>query len=313
MINTTPLRIHTKMIEYTKHLLVRYCGYYIINMGISKIHIIFDDAGRFGLNPKLIEQARRDARASSVNHEHVTFTDEMQVPSKWREILECRQCKRKLIVYMGQSLLQVAREMLRGDQKLLTDGTGEDEDQDTVWFTTTNGIQYPAPGYKCAAEEGDTRVWLHADRSPGRKKLIYSPDTDVYHIGLTNVDTTSNDIIVQLSTIGTNLKLLHFNQFIEAISDDPDLASIPKPKRAKILLILYISTGSDFTSFFVGIGKTAFLKSFFRNTEFITGLSPTCGSLCDTTPDSNGFLAFIRLIGVAYFEKNRRAFENDNP
>ena len=60
MINTTPLRIHTKMIEYTKHLLVRYCGCYI-NMGISEIHIIFDDAGRFGLNPKLIEQARRDA------------------------------------------------------------------------------------------------------------------------------------------------------------------------------------------------------------------------------------------------------------
>ncbi len=70
---------------------------------------------------------------------------------------------------MGQSLLKVAREMLRGDQKLLTAGTGEDEDQDTVWFTTTNGIEYPAPGYKFAAEEGDTRVWLHADRSPGRK------------------------------------------------------------------------------------------------------------------------------------------------
>ncbi len=51
MINTTPLRIHTKMIEYTKHLLVRYCGCYI-NMGISEIHIIFDDAGRFGPNPK---------------------------------------------------------------------------------------------------------------------------------------------------------------------------------------------------------------------------------------------------------------------
>ncbi len=61
-------------------------------------------------------------------------------------------------------------------------------------------------------------------------------------------------IIVQLSTIGTNLKLLHFNQFIEALYEDPDLASIPKPKRAKILQILYISTGCDFTSFFVGIG-----------------------------------------------------------
>ena len=51
MISTTPLRIHTKMVEYTKHLLVRYSGCYL-NMGISEIHIIFDDTGRFGLNPK---------------------------------------------------------------------------------------------------------------------------------------------------------------------------------------------------------------------------------------------------------------------
>ena len=314
MINTIPLRIHTKMVEYTKHLLVRYSGCYL-NMGISEIHIVFDDTGRFGLNPKRIEQARRDARVSSVNHEHVTFTDEMQVPSKWREILECRQCKRKLIVYMGQSLLQVACEFLRGEQKLFTAGTGEEEDQDTVWFTTSSGIEYPAPGYKCAAEEGDTRVWLHADHAPGRKKLIYSPDTDVYHIGLTNIDTTSDDIIVQLSSIGTNLKLLHINEFIEALYEDPDLSSIPTSTRAKTLQILYISTGCDFVSFFVGIGKAAFLKSFFRNTEFITGQTPTStyGSLSDTTPDSNGVLAFIRLVGVAYFEKNRGAFDDDNP
>ncbi len=72
MINTTPLRIQ----EYTKHLLVRYCGC-CINMGISEIHTIFDDAGRFDLNPKLMEQVRRDARVSSVNHKYVTFTDEM--------------------------------------------------------------------------------------------------------------------------------------------------------------------------------------------------------------------------------------------
>ena len=106
---------------------------------------------------------------------------------------------------------------LHGEQKLFTAGTGEEEDHDTVWFTTSSGIEYPAPGYKCAAEEGDTRVWLHADRAPCRKKLIYSADTDVYHIGLANIDTTSDDIIVQLSNIGKNLKLLHINKFIEAL------------------------------------------------------------------------------------------------
>ena len=56
------------------------------------------------------------------------------------------------------------------------------------------------------------------------------------------------------------------------------------------------------------------LKSFFQNTEYITGQTPTStyGSLSDATPGSKGFLAFIRLVGVAYFEKNRGAFD-DNP
>ena len=93
------------------------------------------------------------------------------------------------------------------------------------------------------------------------------------YIGLTNIDTTSDDIIVQLCSIDTNLKLLHINKFIEALYEDPDLSPIPTSTRAKTLQIL----------------------------------------LRDTTPDSNAFSAFIRLVGVAYFEKNRGAFDDDNP
>ena len=93
------------------------------------------------------------------------------------------------------------------------------------------------------------------------------------YIGLTNIDTTSDDIIIQLSSIDTNLKLLHINKFIEALYKDPDLSSIPTSTRAKTLQIF----------------------------------------LQDTTPDNNGFLDFIRSVGVAYFEKNRGAFDDDNP
>ena len=34
------------------------------------------------------------------------------------------------------------------------------------------------------ADESDNRVWLHCVHSHGTLKLIYSPDTDIYHIGL---------------------------------------------------------------------------------------------------------------------------------
>ena len=31
------------------------------------------------------------------------------------------------------------------------------------------------------AEEADIRVWLHCLKACGVRKLIYSPDTDIYH------------------------------------------------------------------------------------------------------------------------------------
>jgi len=40
------------------------------------------------------------------------------------------------------------------------------------------------PLLTCDAEESDTRVWLHVVHSAGTRKLLFSPDTDVYHIGL---------------------------------------------------------------------------------------------------------------------------------
>lgn len=122
--------------------------------------------------------------------------------------------------------------------------------------TTSSGTEHLAPELNCSAEEGDTRVWLHANRTVGRRKLVYFPDTDVYHIGPTTTNT--DEVIVQLSAIGRSLKLLHMNKFLEAISNDPDLNAIPTGERAKILQVLYIATGCDFTPFFIGIGKGAF-------------------------------------------------------
>ena len=157
-------------------------------------------------------------------------------------------------------------------------------------------------------------MWLHIEQASGRKKLLYSPDTDVYHIGLTNVNLGTNEVIVQLSSVGRDLKLLLMNKFIETISTDPDLSSIPLVDRAKTLQVLYIATECDFTSFFVGIGKAAFLTRFFRFSEFITGQTPNLpGTLVNTDPDSNGFLAFLRLVGVAYYLKNRGAFSESTP
>ena len=127
-----------------------------------------------------------------------------------------------------------------------------------------------------------------------------------------NANLSTNEVIVQLSPVGRDLKLLHMNNFVEAISTDPDLSSIPVADRAKILQVLYVATGCDFTSFFVGIGKAAFLnKGFFRFSKFISGqCTNQSGTLTNLDPGSNGFLAFLRLVGVAYYLKHQGAFES---
>ena len=68
---------------------------------------------------------------------------------------------------------------LRDQQKVVLAGCFDGVEEDQAWEV---GIQ-PVPDFHYEAEEADTRVWLHVLRSPGTRKLLCSPDTDVYHIG----------------------------------------------------------------------------------------------------------------------------------
>ena len=63
--------------------------------------------------------------------------------------------------------------------------------------------------------------------------------------------------------------------------------------------------------FFSGIGNARFLKAFFEKADFISNdnsghLSKMHLTLQELT--ESGFLAFLRLVGCAYFKKHRNAF-----
>ena len=80
-----------------------------MHAGAQEVHIVFDDPGRYGLHPKDIERRRRDSdKTSSCDGKHTTFHYQMKVPSKWNDMLGCRQCKRQLVSYLGGALLQLA-------------------------------------------------------------------------------------------------------------------------------------------------------------------------------------------------------------
>ena len=74
-----------------------------IDSGVSEVHIIFDDPKDM-LHPKSIEHEYRDQRATPIQHSYLQFNDKMKVPNKWSDLLQCRKCKRCLVVYIAWRL-----------------------------------------------------------------------------------------------------------------------------------------------------------------------------------------------------------------
>ena len=70
---------------------------------------------------------------------------------------------------------------------------------------------------------------------------MHSPDTDVYHIGLTLIDPSVHDVYVKLSSISSlELRLLHLNQLLLSFRDDPDLSLLPLLLRPRVLQTLHM-------------------------------------------------------------------------
>ena len=77
-------------------------------------------------------------------------------------------------------------------------------------------------------EEGDMRVSIHCKNLAGTGKIIFSPDTDTYHIGMSALNDTripECDIYVQLNREG--FKYMHLSSLLNAVCNDRELGTIP--------------------------------------------------------------------------------------
>lgn len=158
------------------------------------------------------------------------------------------------------------------------------------------------------------RIWRHAITCEASTVLIYSPEieSDVCNIGLALplTSTYTKQFIIQFNIPPSHeKKIINLNNFIIALRNDAHLACLPQNSLGKIMVSLFVGTGSDFTSYFKGIGKAQFLNIFFLHARFICGQDmPGSMEQVSMNNRASGFLSFLRLIGTAYFKKHLASF-----
>ena len=310
LINTSPLRSTTTISHYATLLFNRFITPYYL-AGAKEVHLIFDTERRQQFNPKCFEHQRRsDKNNSSNDHHHVTFITTTNVPQNWRSFIQCRECKRSIIQALGLSYLQTARFKLLHDQNLILAGCfTHATDSNPMIISGDGSLPEQITEFRTNAEEADMIIWRHALKCSAQRVLVYSPDTDVYVIGLPLIDL-SREFIVQINVPhAQDLKYVSLNSLREALIYDPDLASLPNDLVATTFLALFTCSGCDYISFISGFGKVAIMNTFYQHASFITG-DGSKGRLSDCSPLSKeqGYLAFLRLIGTIYFKKHYSAF-----
>jgi len=126
---------------------------------------------------------------------------------------------------------------------------------------------------------------------PASTVLIYSPDTDIYNIGLHLVNQPAKNYIIQLNVPHSIQKrYLNLNHLKLAFVHDPDLSSLPTESLGAIMQTLFVSTGCDYISYFKTIGKATALNIFYQYSQFIIGSNmPGLLHQTDTITKETGF------------------------
>ena len=313
LIQMSPLPSMNCMEEYVKLLLSRYVRPHFY-AGVIEVHVVFDVAGLQRETPKEIEQMRRDGTMNnaSTRHHCIDFCSDLLVPEKWRTVLGCRKCKKSLTSYIADDMLRLIcnDRSFRSHQTFIANIGGQA-------YATIGQSRQLRTDLSTNADEADLRVWLHCQRACGVHKLLYSPDTDVYHIGLSIVGGLQEcDVIIQLSKYTDDrARYLHMTNMITALTKDPDLSEIHIQTRPQVLQSIYVATGCDYTSFFNGLGKVTFLATFFQHAAFIAGRNSPPGTIGEMSLDlqSNAKFSFLRLIGCAYYKQHTSGFRSQTP
>ncbi|KAJ8036249.1 hypothetical protein HOLleu_20166 [Holothuria leucospilota] len=320
LINCPPLRIHTTFQEYANFLYRRWVQKAIYQFKAKEIHIVFDHPQRHGPSPKDIERDRRHSESEEALYTELLPETPCPPSNNWKKFLAVRSQKRLLVNFLSAQMLLLHSQNTSPQVQVMVIAGGFDGEKKDKAFSTENSLNSitEAPEYNSNHEEGDSRVWYHAKVTTCKQVVIYSPDRDTIHVGLPLMSQLDGkEILVQLRAAKGDDLFINMNSFVMALTKDLQLQKLGignLPAIPSFLQVVYICSGCDFTSFFKGHSKRAFLDVFYRDCEFITGMG-SVGKLDDFEDSTleNGLLAFFRLIGSVYFRKYCSAFPEESP
>ncbi|CAC5418643.1 unnamed protein product [Mytilus coruscus] len=217
IINTSPLASHQTFGDYGEFLFNRWIIKYYNQYTANEVHLLFDDPNRNGVSPKDIERTRRN----TVVQEPVVRTcisSDTPLLSNWRNFIAVRHQKRLLVNFLSEYFLSLSLTFFSTNQCCFVTAGGFDDDRKDRAISILNG---QVVDYDLASgnhEEADTRVWLHASVTTADQVIIYSPDTDVFFIGLPLVPNLTKTVYVQLRDSPYNNSFLSMDKLVKCIT-----------------------------------------------------------------------------------------------
>ncbi|KAJ8047747.1 hypothetical protein HOLleu_06823 [Holothuria leucospilota] len=275
LINCPPLRIHSTFGEYASFLYRRWVQHPTQHFKAHEIHVIFDHPQRHGASPKDIERSRRHSGDGEPLYNVILSETACPLGKSWSKFLAMRSQKRLLVNFLSMELLRLHCVNSQTNSILITAGGFDNDRTDKAFCSKPLHSIFEVAEYASNHEEGDSRVWFHAAVTSCNRIIIYSPDRDTFHIGLPLLPRLGDkQVYVHLRAKKSDDLFLDMQSFQASLLNDLQLQKVGVDNVSKIptfLQVLYVVSGCDFTSFFKGNSKKAFLDVFYRDADFITG------------------------------------------
>ena len=333
LLNTSPLGSCTTYLEYGEFFLRRWIETYF-RLGYSEVHVIFDDCANTEIGPKDIERRKRDDKSNTAK-DILVIEEQSHLPGKdWMMFLSNRHNKSLLCNFLSLHIANYGHAKCQSGQAIVVSGGFLGSMKNKAIYVNNVSCKY-LPELHSNHEETDSRLWLHVRSSELSSFLIYSPDTDVYHIGLPLC--TDKDVVMKINAKqAADERFLHMTKLRNSFNNDIELQAISNKDRYLYIQKIFISSGCDYVSFFRGLGKNKFFSATLKYSHFILyGLCnkdvravghfldappSTCQScvntkMCDNCAEKvqSSLMGFYRLIGCLYFLKFRNAFTEFSP